>query len=47
MSESRPYLAFNRPGLAGTEFEYIHQAIQAGHISGDGPFTRKCQGLLE
>ncbi len=38
---------FNRPVPVGRELEYIAQAIQSGHISGDGPFTRKCHALLE
>ena len=25
----------------------MRQAVESGHVSGDGPFTRKCQGLLE
>ena len=38
---------FNRPVLVGNEFEYMKQAIDNGHISGDGPFTKKCHGFLE
>jgi len=38
---------FNRPSLVGNEFDYIRQAIEAMHISGGGPFTRKCQAFLE
>ncbi|MEW6240727.1 MAG: dTDP-4-amino-4,6-dideoxygalactose transaminase [Chloroflexota bacterium] len=38
---------FNRPTLTGKEFEYISQAIENAHISGDGPFTKKCHALLE
>jgi dTDP-4-amino-4,6-dideoxygalactose transaminase len=38
---------FNQPTLTGKEFEYIAQAIKNVHISGDGPFTRKCHALLE
>src|SRR5258707_1564211 len=44
---SPPRLPFNRPSLTGKEFEYIWQALSAGHISGDGAFTRKCRALLE
>jgi dTDP-4-amino-4,6-dideoxygalactose transaminase len=40
-------IPFNRPCLAGNEFEYIAQAIANGHASGDGPFTRKCHEFLE
>ncbi len=41
------YIPFNRPFLAGPEFEYIRQAIEMAHVSGDGPFTKKCHALLE
>src|SRR5215831_16419000 len=46
-SDSPPRIPFNRPSLTGKEFEYIWQALSAGHISGDGAFTRKCRALLE
>jgi dTDP-4-amino-4,6-dideoxygalactose transaminase len=38
---------FNRPALTGREFDYMRQAVEAGHISGDGAFTRKCHAALE
>ena len=38
---------FNRPLPVGREQEYILEALQSGHISGDGPFTKKCHALLE
>ena len=38
---------FNRPLPVGREQEYILQALQSGHISGDGPFTQKCHALLQ
>ena len=38
---------FNRPVILGRELEYIQQAIDNGHISGDGPFTKKCHAFLE
>jgi dTDP-4-amino-4,6-dideoxygalactose transaminase len=31
----------------GNEFAYIQQALDAMHISGDGPFTRKCHAYLQ
>jgi dTDP-4-amino-4,6-dideoxygalactose transaminase len=40
-------IPFNRPFAVGTEFDYIRQAIQNMHCSGDGPFTKRCQQLLE
>jgi len=38
---------FNRCFLVGTEFDYMRQAVDCMHISGDGEFTRKCTRLLE
>ncbi len=38
---------FNSPIMVGKENEYMAQAIAGGKLSGDGPFTRKCNVLLE
>ena len=38
---------FNRPILIGNELEYIRQAVENSHISGDGMFTKKVHTLLE
>src|SRR5688572_10234318 len=38
---------FNRPVVVGNEYEYMKQAVENGHISGDGPFTKKCHAFLE
>ncbi|MEO8356902.1 MAG: dTDP-4-amino-4,6-dideoxygalactose transaminase [Chloroflexota bacterium] len=38
---------FNRPVMLGNEIEYMQQAVANVHISGDGPFTRKCHEFLE
>lgn len=40
-------IPFNRPCIAGNEYQYVAQAIANGHASGDGPFTRKCHDFLE
>jgi len=40
-------IPFNRPVIVGNEMDYIAQAIANGHISGDGPFTKKIHALLE
>ena len=45
MSEWR--IPFNRPSLVGNETLYLRQAVEDGHISGDGAFTRRCSELLE
>ncbi len=39
-------IPFNRPCFIGNEQAYIVQSIANGHISGDGPFTRKCEAFL-
>jgi dTDP-4-amino-4,6-dideoxygalactose transaminase len=40
-------IPFNRPLLLGPEFSFMQQAIAAGHISGDGAFSRKASRLIE
>jgi dTDP-4-amino-4,6-dideoxygalactose transaminase len=40
-------IPFNRPYLSGREFEYVADAVRSGQTSGDGPYTRRCQSLLE
>jgi dTDP-4-amino-4,6-dideoxygalactose transaminase len=41
------FIPFNRFCPIGTEFGYVQQAIDQLHVSGDGPFTRKCHQILE
>jgi dTDP-4-amino-4,6-dideoxygalactose transaminase len=38
---------FNRPLIVEQSLEYMRQAMVNMHLSGDGPFTKKCQALLE
>ena len=40
-------IPFNRPTTVGKEMEYMQQALQGNHISGDGQFTKKASALLE
>ncbi|MBC7810370.1 MAG: dTDP-4-amino-4,6-dideoxygalactose transaminase, partial [Burkholderiales bacterium] len=41
-------IPFNRPSVMGREFEYMQTAIDTHmHLSGDGPFTKKCHKMLE
>ncbi len=40
-------IAFNFPKLAGGELDYIRQAVEGRHLSGDGPFTKRCERWLE
>ena len=39
-------IPFNRPALSGRELLYIRQAVANGHLSGDGPFSKKCAEYL-
>jgi dTDP-4-amino-4,6-dideoxygalactose transaminase len=43
----RDYIPFNQPASTGRELQYMADAVAGGHISGDGPFTRRCHELLE
>ncbi|MDD8025362.1 MAG: dTDP-4-amino-4,6-dideoxygalactose transaminase [Acidobacteriota bacterium] len=43
----RPNIPFNRASLAGRELAYMRQALERGHISGDGEFSKRCHALLE
>ncbi len=47
MSQAPILVDFNRPGFVGKEMDYISQAVENGHISGDGEFSRRCQAILE
>ena len=40
-------IPFNKPFIVGKEFDNIAQAVAESHISGDGPFTRRCHKWLE
>ena len=44
---SKYRIPFNKPSFAGNENRYIADAIERGHISGDGHFTKACHALLE
>ena len=37
---------FNRPHVSGAEATYLAQAMASGHLSGDGPFTKRATALL-
>ena len=39
-------IPFNAPTFVGAETEYMAEAVAAGHISGDGSFTRRAESLL-
>jgi dTDP-4-amino-4,6-dideoxygalactose transaminase len=40
-------IPFNKPYMTGRELEYIAQAHEHGHLSGDGIFTKRCHAWLE
>lgn len=40
-------IPFNRPYVTGAELGYIQEAIDNGHLSGNGPFARRCTEMLE
>jgi dTDP-4-amino-4,6-dideoxygalactose transaminase len=40
-------IPFNKPHTTGKELAYIAQALSSGHLSGNGPFAKKCCGWLE
>jgi dTDP-4-amino-4,6-dideoxygalactose transaminase len=40
-------IPFNRPYMTGKELDYIAEAHANGHLSGDGPFTRRCHAWIE
>lgn len=40
-------IPFNKPYLTGKELEYIRQAHANWQLSGNGPFTQKCQEWIE
>src|SRR5437763_16351645 len=41
------HIPFNRPFPVGTESGHIDDAIERGHLSGDGEYTRRYAGWLE
>jgi dTDP-4-amino-4,6-dideoxygalactose transaminase len=40
-------IPFNKPFFTGTELHHISQAHANGQLSGDGPFTKKCNDWLQ
>jgi dTDP-4-amino-4,6-dideoxygalactose transaminase len=41
------HIPFNKPCIVGSELIYVGQAVAGGHASGDGPFTKRTQKLME
>lgn len=40
-------IRFNYPHATGREIDAIRDAIQKGHLSGNGPYSKQCQAWLE
>lgn len=40
-------IPFNKPYVIGKELLYIEQAVQNGHLAGDGHFTKLCHSFLQ
>ncbi|MBX7186502.1 MAG: dTDP-4-amino-4,6-dideoxygalactose transaminase [Vicinamibacteria bacterium] len=40
------FIPFNKPFFSGLEFTYMRQALDSGHVSGDGRFTRETEARL-
>jgi dTDP-4-amino-4,6-dideoxygalactose transaminase len=40
-------IPFNRACFDGKELTYLAQAVLNGHVSGNGPFTRRAESMLE
>lgn len=39
-------IPFNKASFDGNELDYLAQAIQQGHTSGNGPFTKRAEAML-
>ena len=46
MSNHAVSIPFNRPTHTSRVDEYVGEALHSGHLSGDGPFTKRAQDLL-
>ncbi|MEO1922945.1 MAG: dTDP-4-amino-4,6-dideoxygalactose transaminase [Nautiliaceae bacterium] len=40
-------IPFNKPCYTGNEYKYVLQAMKSSHISGNGPFGKKCEKWFE
>ena len=39
-------IIFNKPYISGNEYKYVKQAIDSGHISGNGNFSKKVENFF-
>ena len=47
MEKDKIKIPFNKPFIVGKELYNIAQAVVESHLSGDGPFTKRCHKWLE
>jgi len=40
-------IPFNKAPVVGNELDYIAQAVESQKLCGDGPFSKKCESLLQ
>ena len=40
-------IPFARPDVTSAELEHVTRCLTGGQISGDGPFTKQCQQIIE
>ena len=40
-------IPFNRPEVTGRELDYMREAVESGHTSSGGPFSRRARALLQ
>ena len=40
-------IPFNKPHMTGREAGYLSEVAASGHLSGNGPFTKRCQAFFE
>ena len=40
-------IPFNRPWSTGREYAYVRECVDSGHTSGNGPFTKRCEAVLD
>lgn len=44
---SHPEILFNRATVVGRELDYIREAVEGGHTSSSGPFSRRASEVLQ
>src|SRR5581483_10970568 len=47
MADRTTHIPFNQPYVTGKELTYIGEAVEGRHLSGNGPFARRCSQWIE